>query len=435
MKRYKIWLFAILLLSVNLVALPKVTEIEDFGVPGQFRGDENHDLRFLLGVIRSEREPFKWFTSDWPLYNGFYRPITTLSFELDNWMFDVQLSKMKVTNWIVCTLCAFLLFWFVWELFRDVNLAFSVSLLFSIWQTGIHSFLPIDMLCVFLASFAVIFAFAYLRQDGWKWISVFGLLIYLSQELQTIIGGTDALNQTLFYRVELWPVGRTATLFALFALICLASYCRFERERRTRWYCLSLVSLLLCFGCYEQAVVVAPALIGCAFMLRLQRVEVRWLFHLIPFLLTAVYLGLHRSFLNWEHPYHLQAGKPLKSAFREYGYWLFPNMKHIHLLGLPLDPLIGAGALFYGPFWIAVVTIFSNAVSVLSYWKNWKIVVFGLLMALGTYLPLGLQQNLAHYFYFSMMFRAIFVVGLMMIVAKIVSETKFYQKLNSRFAA
>ena len=428
MGRRFLWIGLIVLVAINLIALPKTLAQEDWGVPGSWRQDDNHDLRFLVGTIRAEKAPFKWFVSDWPLYNGFYRPLPTLSFEFDYWLYGVDLSNMKKTNWIICLLTSILLFWLVWELFRLRWLAFGCSALFSIWQVDFQSVLPIKETAIVLGLVCIVLAIISGRLYCFKWLGVAALFLYLSQELTLIVGGRDALGETLANRVEHWPVGRTATLLAMFAVSCFASYCRFEREKQARWGVVSLVCLLCCFATYEQSVIVAPALLGCAVALRVQGVQVRWLLHSIPILLTGLYLGLHRLCLDWEHPYHLQAKKPLKGAIREFGYWLFPNSKFLYLLGFPFDPLIGAGALFYGPFWTSVFSISSNIVSLFYMKRRLLIVSFGMAMSLGTYIPLGLQQNLAHYFYLSVAFRSILVCGLIWIVYDLIIESPQLKK-------
>lgn len=429
-KRF-VWLCLIAITAVNLFALPKTVSKEDFGIPGSWQEDENHDLRFLLGAIREEKSPLMWFVSDWPLYNGFYRPIPTLSFEFDNWLYDVDLSAMKITNWVICFATSLLLFWLVWELFRIKWLAAGSAALFSCWQVDLHAHLPIEAVAICLSLICLIMSFASGRAYWLKWLGASALILYLSQELTLLVGGSDALGASFAYRAEFWPVGRTATLLAMFGLACFAGYCRFERERQARWMVLAFVMLLACFATYEQSVIIAPALVGCAVALHFQGTRIRWYLHLIPIVLTVVYLGLHRHFLNWEHPYHLQAKKPLKSAIREFGYWLFPNSKFVFLLGFPFEPQIGIGAFFYGPFWASIFTISANLISIFHMKRHLLIVSFGLIMSLGTYVPLGLQQNLAHYFYLSIAFRSIFCCGLVWTVYDLVVESPQIKKWQS----
>src|SRR5687767_10206513 len=82
---------------------------------------ENHDTRVLLQTIRAEQEPLKWFTSDWPLYNGFYRPLPAVTFEVDDRLYGNNLPMYCFTNWWIGLLCSFGVVWLVYEAFRNRN--------------------------------------------------------------------------------------------------------------------------------------------------------------------------------------------------------------------------------------------------------------------------------------------------------------------------
>lgn len=412
------WFFTLLLVfAINIWGLGMVLRYEDMGEVSWEkwdRSDENHDTRFLLLIIRKEKNPWKWFVSDWPLYNGFYRPLPTLVFELDNWLFYNDLNKYKISNWVIAVCCSFLAVWMIWEVFRNFSLAAIGGILFAGWQSGLFENVPWQEIAALLASMLVVYGFVYRRKDIWKWFGLAGVVFFLGRELSLELFKMEF--REISYRAMAWPPGRTATVMTLFALISLAAYARFEREKRARWGLLSLFGLTGSFMSYEQSVVVAPAMIGVAIALHLQKVPVRWIWLVVPVLLTGVYLFLHRMFLDWSHPYHLRAVRPWHSGVRDMSYWLFPAKRDWELIWNLLTMGVGTAALLLEVFWLSLIKVIANVLAYVNARRVWFPALFGLLTALGTYSPMAFQHPLTHYFYFPMAFLAIFVAVLLIYV-------------------
>jgi len=132
-----------------------------------------------------------------------------------------------------------------------------------------------------------------------------------------------------------------------------------------------------------------------------------WLF--VPALFTGVYLILHRTFLDWSHPYHLRAVRPFHSGLRDMSYWLFPAKRDWELAWSMFTLGIGIEALKLDVFWLSVVKIVANVAAYIDARRVWFPALFGLLTAVGTYSPMAFQHPLTHYFYFPMAFLAIFL--------------------------
>jgi hypothetical protein len=91
------------------------------------------DTQYLLKTIREKQAPMSWFTGDWPLANHFYRPLPTLTFELDNNLYGDNPAGYAWTNDILCALCVLALFWLLAEVSASPLWSFAGAAMFSLW--------------------------------------------------------------------------------------------------------------------------------------------------------------------------------------------------------------------------------------------------------------------------------------------------------------
>ncbi|RYG37669.1 hypothetical protein EON81_05960, partial [bacterium] len=77
---------------------------------------QDSDTAVLLAKIRERGNPLSWFAGDWPLGNHFYRPVSTLSFELDNALYGNHAEGYGATNALLAIACIAALFWMLREL-------------------------------------------------------------------------------------------------------------------------------------------------------------------------------------------------------------------------------------------------------------------------------------------------------------------------------
>ena len=371
---------------------------------------ENHDTRVLLQTIRGEEQPFKWFVSDWPLYNGFYRPLPALSFEIDDRLYGNNLLMYCFTNWWIGLLCSFGVVWLVWELFRNRSAAVAAGTLFAAWQGGLTDCLPIEWIggCTALLLLTVgIFV-----GSGWKkGVVAAALVLLVAREASNWHDVVDVVTMDFAYRSIGWPVGRTATMATMFILPCVAAYCRWERGRKGKWAVVSIASLILAMMCYEQVVVVPALLLGSAVALRVQGVQVRWFWHFLPWGMLAAYIALHSHYLP-KTRYHDQAYRGINGGVRDLFSWLFPASFEIKFMPTFISPEIGIYALLIGRFWRYTAQIVSCTVSYLSFRPYWLPILYGILASAGAYAPMAFQQPLVHYHHLPLAFRTPFVVWL-----------------------
>jgi hypothetical protein len=409
--RVNLWLLGILVvLLINLFSLRDVLNNENL-----WRDSENHDTRTLLKETRKHEDALRWWVNDWPLGNGFYRPIPTMAFLMDDALYHNNLNMYRLTNWFIGLGCALLLVWMVWEIFRDTLGALCCGIVFSLWQSGLAHDLPMQSAGNWLGIALLAFALLPGRGGLWKGIVAASLAMVVGRELSGWLEKMDIVQASFSFRNISWPPGRTATIMALFVIPCVAAYCRWERTRRNGWMWLSLGCLTLGFFTYEQTVVVPAVLIACAVALRLEGVRVRWRFHLIPWFMLFIYAGLHRTYLE-DTRYKKQAFRGPKGGWADVLVWLFPGAFEMRFMpGFFTDEI---GWLFWlvKDFWYFSGQIVSNFI---AYWearKEWLPAGFGLLVSVGTFLPMAFQHPLAHYHYLPMAFRSIFVTWLMLIL-------------------
>lgn len=267
------WGWIALLPFLVLILLHRV------GGPGLLK---DSDTAFLLMKIRERGAPFSWFAGDWPLFNHFYRPVSTLTFELDNALYRDISAGYGLTNALlvvagIAALHALL------RRFFPAALACAGATLFALWTLGIVP--SLDLLLYGLMTLSVGLAVRAGRASAGVLVAL-GLWAFHAE-----LGGIQLLYSTTIA----WLPGRTATTCALFALLALASYAASiiygaePRESRavvptdppaTRntvvseprpglariLFGLSLLFTALSLGSYEQGVMI-PALLFCVGLL------------------------------------------------------------------------------------------------------------------------------------------------------------------------
>lgn len=227
------------------------------------------DTKVLLHALEVRHAPLSWFAGDWPLQNHFYRPVSTLTFELDQHLYGHNAAGYGWTNDVLCILCVFLLLWFVRELTDRPLFAGAAAVLFASWHWGAN---PAAMLAgaasVLLLAGLV---FGFVRELGGQpgvagglavlyaaccWApgplaDVGGILVVIMVLCLFLYGlrakpgaiGKYAIpafaipflfheivgKEPLAARMIDWLPGRTASVMSVFGLIALAAYARYER--------------------------------------------------------------------------------------------------------------------------------------------------------------------------------------------------------------
>jgi hypothetical protein len=70
---------------------------------------ENLDTRVILQRLQQPHSVWAWFVGDWVLGNGFYRPLSSVLYQVDYWLWGGDLLRWKWTNGLLATASAFAL--------------------------------------------------------------------------------------------------------------------------------------------------------------------------------------------------------------------------------------------------------------------------------------------------------------------------------------
>ena len=390
---------------------------------------QDTDTAVLLHAIEERKSPLSWFGGDWPLENHFYRPISTLTFEFDQAVHPGSGDGFALTNALLCVGSVLLLFWFLRELCDSPILAVGGALLFAWWHLG--------------------------------WGQVFGLVLQVLAIValltcllpgRRLLGSVIAFLALLFASVEsngivplagrmlFWLPGRTASTMAVFAILALAAYARFERVGATRipkplgpldppatkgtqavgvvsrwnwlWAALSGVSALLSMMSYEQGVMVPAALLGVAICMRWRRFQVRWAWQGLFWGALLAYLALRYQLVPADvSRYQAQQFRSGPGVAMSLLGYVFPSANGLWTLWLSRD--IGA-ALIYGPMlWQALLDLATNLATVQVSRSAWILPLTGWALSILAYLPMAWLKEFEHYHYWPMAMRSLFVVGLL----------------------
>jgi hypothetical protein len=248
------WLAGLgLILVLNLIAVGYWHY--DDGLQDSF---ENLDTRVILQRLQQPHSIGGWFMGDWVLGNGFYRPLPSVLYQVDYWLWGKNLLAWKWTNGLLTTLNALLVVAFGWALSGRRDVALLGGFVFTYWQTG---FLPEPPLWLGWVGLGAGTLWGW-RAGDWRRGLLWGCIAFaLVVELRFIPTLPDIHLQSFAYRAVGWIPGRTATLMTLFALLALVGTCLYARTGRLSWAALGLLGFLGALLSYEQAVAL-PILMG-----------------------------------------------------------------------------------------------------------------------------------------------------------------------------
>ncbi|MER3495458.1 MAG: hypothetical protein C4320_00665 [Armatimonadota bacterium] len=178
--------------------------------PGLLR---DSDTLGLIQGITERHAPLSWFLGDWPLGNHFYRPLPTLLFELDHFLYGSNSAGFGFTNALLAALGVLALLFFASQVLRPLP-ALAATWLFAFWTVG-QSFGPSGI--VTGVALGAILAGIWRRRFGFA--LALGTAIWaFGDEIGGIIGLENGIVG--------WLPGRTASTCTLFALLALACYAR-----------------------------------------------------------------------------------------------------------------------------------------------------------------------------------------------------------------
>lgn len=418
------------------------------------------DTRVMLERIDLRNNPLSWFTGDWPLNNHFYRPIVATTFEIDHKLYGWNPHGFAATNAILCAFCILTLFWFVRELFDDLNLAILTTSLFTLSTIGFRFHYVLGWLTLGAGILAALLSF---NSKG-QWAIGIGTALAAYAASYELSGFVDVNGGMLG-----WIPGRTASTMTIFCFAACAAYARYERLSANRlalpeptpldppatkssqffeprkskiWAILSIVSIWLALASYEQAVMLPACLFGVAVTLRLKKIQVRWLWQ-IPFWgMLGVYF-LQRKYLlpSGTSDYQRQQFRSGPDVFYTLGDYLFPASRSVQSLKSALEidilALLNEGRTLL--FVLAWVSLFVFAIpwirnGLKSRNPNRVLpLLTGYVLSFVAFMPMAWMKSFSynHYHYWALGYRSLFAAGLVILLGDLVTRATSRRALQA----
>lgn len=372
-----------------------------------------------IGILRGideRRNPLSWFVTDWPLQNHFYRPISTLAFELDNWLHPQSAAGFGRTNALLAALTLPGLFWLGRRclgssLWAALGLGIFTFWLVRAWVPGLGGWLwmaavagPLIMVCV----------------GKWPWRRGFEIAI-VGIVAAFMIGPTTI---DLPHRMLQWIPGRTASTMAFFAIPALVLAIIGLEKKCWRWGIPALLCAALALGSYEQAVML-PFVLGLLAWLVLPQGELRTRTWLVPgLILLAAYVAIRTTTVSSEiSRYQNQQFRFGPGVWLSFADYSFPPVRELPSWIGMFDA--GPGILLLGDFYDFPIRMSLGVVTLLILWRADLVRTFISLWgaAFLSMLPMHFLFPFGHYHYLPMMFQALAAAALVQAYAELIRRS------------
>ncbi|MCA0361562.1 MAG: hypothetical protein LCH41_10985 [Armatimonadetes bacterium] len=429
MKRWLPWFVIPAIMAVWIVL--------SHGRAGHLLNDS--DTAVLLRALKAQPDFWAWFKGDWPLFNHFYRPISTLPFQTDLALYGDWAPGYGRTNALIAAACLLLFFWLVRELTESPLITGLSTILFGLYHISYGVLETLGGL-LWIVAFGVWFGLARGgKAKFWTVLSASFGCVFLASIL---IGPVDFRD-----RVVYWLPGRTASTMMLFVLISMAAYARYERLTAGRlsapdptatdlpatkgtevakpgrapwlWLGVSFVGVALSLGAYEQAVMLPAILLGIAIFFRCNRRLPHWGVHVGFWALLVGYFVLRRALVPSEvSGYQAQQFRDGPGLFFSLLEWSFPAGNNVREFLHSMD--VGILLFLTAAPWTNMIGLGSNVTTMISLWterERW-LGIAALLMAFFSYLPMAWLKYFGHYVYWPSAMWALFVVVVGIVVMR-----------------
>ncbi len=383
------------------------------------------DTVALLEGLARRTSVWSWFVSDWPLGNHFYRPLPTLTFAWDAARGGA--AAFGATNALLAAACVWALAWALRELTDRPWMAALGTGLFGAWLVGAGGWMEPLCWAVAVGCGACVFL------GGRKWRPAL-----LAAGVWVFIGAETTPIAPLRARIIEWLPGRTASLMALFALLSLACYARYERVGASRsvpafgpldppatkgtaaravpgrfhalWGGGALLCLVAALCSYEQAVMLPAVLLGAAICLQRLGYGVRWGWHGAFWACVPLYLWVRHAVLPAEvSAYQHQQFREGPGVMLSLLDYLAPGLSTLWTTGgvVTEGPLV----LLTPTFWTLVTVLGANLAIVLASRRRPAWVLGGWALSTLAFLPMAWLKSFEHYHVWPMALRSLFVVA------------------------
>lgn len=376
-------------------------------------GFENHDTRVIVGRIAADPDPVAWFTGDWPLGNGFYRPLPTLLYWLDLTLWGQDFSLYRITNVVLAVGVVVGLLWALASWGVAWWVAVACAALMGIWQSDLVRALPVEALTQWVALGVVLFGLLQRGRARWALIGAGALLCVVGRELSFEFFPADLHGKSFGYRAMGWIPGRTALLAALFVWLSVGSFARYAATRRPAWGVACALAYACALGSYEAAVVLAPALtLAARWWLPTRSKSIA--------ILLAILWAIALGFTLWHFLALDKSTSYLQARDRSYlgtalglGTWLFPALPELNALrAVASEEDVWPALLLLEMFWAQLGLVLASGIAWWMVLRRAPNLMGVLVLSTLCYLPMAMQQPLTHYAYLGAGVRTVFVMGL-----------------------
>ncbi len=404
---------------------------------------QDSDTVALLDAVRARNDPLSWFAGDWPLENHFYRPLPTLTFEIDNALHANDGSGYGITSALIAIACVLLLFWLLRELTDSPVFTGLSTLLFAVWHVNPGFCEPAKPLFLMLAGLCLLGVLRGGRKKLGVCVIAALTCLFLGSQLSPI--------EHFSARIVHWLPGRTASVMAFFALVALASYARYVRVtsvvrpadpastdvpatkshrqsfpsgKANLWLIAAFVGLLCAFASYEQSVTLPALLTGVWLLFSLNGKKSAWWPLTVFWLLLVAFFVFRMNILPPEASgYQQQQFRTGPGVWISLGDYLIPGLfaTYLSMQGATLTTIL----LVDGTPVAKALTLLGNLVSMVKAYtdREQRLYFFAfLLFAFGAFMPMAWLKPFGHYHYFASAFRAAYAVTLSIVVLRLVAS-------------
>lgn len=351
---------------------------------------------------------WRWFSGDWFLHNGFYRPTTCLSLLLDYTLYGEVGWGYRLTNWLLAVLTSIgfyaLLLWFArrWLAHLLTNerhvrfFALAGAIALSLQQTNaLHEIQRLSVWWWILA-WLLVTSYSHSLSDwghqlraGWWQIGL---------GVGAFFWGGDRLVHSDFERLIVWVPSRTALLSTCLTVWSLWFLLSWGDKARALYLFITALLYAGACGAYEQPLTMVPLVVSLAFA---QRGEWRWRAWTAAGIVVAIalaYLALRFTLLPATISGYQQQQLRSSPALATWHLLqiLIPALSHYHywaVNGLNLYLFLFKSA------WDVLVADLAFLGVLVAFWRSWRWFGWGLLWQGLTYLPMTFLHPFEHYHY------------------------------------
>jgi len=352
-----------------------------------------------------------WFSGDWFLHNGFYRPTTCLSLLIDYTLYGETGWGYRFTNWLLAVLtavgCYVLSLWFARRWLSHIlaeerqiqRLALAGAIALSLQQTNALYTLRGVSAWWLIALWGLIAGISSLPQQVTRWkafLREHGWSLWLAAG--AFFWGWDRVVHSGFERLIVWVPARTALLATCLTVWSICFFVRWGDMGRARFLLAAGLLYAGALGAYEQPLTWVPAAVVLALAMRREWRWRAWAALGVIIAIAAGYLVLRFALLPATLSGYQQ--QQLRSAtalgILHLLQTLLPVLSHLRYWAtVGFDPYL----FFFRDAWDTLIADCAFLGVLAAAWRSWRWFGWWLLWQGITYLPMSLLHPFEHYFY------------------------------------